>query len=60
MKMNILEIGIEQGVQQGIWQTIISSVENAAANLKIDIEDACKIVGVSLEEYEHAKKQLGK
>ncbi len=60
MKMNILEIGIEQGVQQGIWQTTISSVENAAANLKIDIEDACKIVGVSLEEYEHAKKQLGK
>ncbi len=60
MKMNILEIGIEQGVQQGIWQTTISSVENAAANLKIDIEDACKIIGVSLEEYEHAKKQLGK
>ena len=60
MKMNILEIGIEQGVQQGIWKATISSVENVAANLKIDIEDACKIVGVSMEEYEHAKEQLGK
>lgn len=54
--MNLLEIGIQQGVQQ----TIISSVENAAANLKTDIKSACKIVGVSIEEYERAKEQLSK
>lgn len=56
VKMNLLEIGIQQGVQQ----TIISSVENAAANLKTDIKSACKIVGVSIEEYERAKEQLSK
>lgn len=55
VKMNILEIGIQQGMQ-----ILVNSVENVAANLKTDIEGACKIVGVSVEEYEKAKKQLNK
>lgn len=63
VKMNILEIGIQHGMQQGMqqgMQILVNSVENVAANLRTDIESACKIVGVSLEEYENAKEQLKK
>lgn len=67
VKMNILEIGIQHGMQQGMqkgmqkgMQILVNSVENVAVNLKTDIESACRIVGVSQEEYEKAKEQLTK
>lgn len=64
VKMSILEIGIEKGkeigiergIERGAAQQLVNSVENVALNLKVSIEDACKIVGASIEAFERAKK----
>lgn len=64
VKMSILEIGIEKGkeigiergIERGAAQQLVNSVENVALNLKVSIEDACKIVGASIEAFERAQK----
>ena len=60
VKMNILEIGIEKGTERGTAKQLVISVENVAANLKVSIEEACRITGTSVEEFEHAKTIIKK
>ena len=66
VKMNILEIGIEQGkelgraqgLEQGALKTLVKNVEAAMKNFGIDLSAACKGLEISVEEYETAKKQI--
>lgn len=51
VKMNILEIGM----QHGEAKQLVHSVENVVANLKVNLEEACKILGTSVEAFEQAK-----
>lgn len=48
-------IGMERGLERGAAKQLIESVENVAANLKVNVEEACKIVGTSMEAFENAK-----
>lgn len=72
VKMNILEIGIKQGreigkeigremgikegSEQGSRQMLVRNIESAMKNFEIDLEKACEGLGVSVAEYEEAKK----
>ena len=56
VKMNILEIGM----QHGEAKQLVNSVENVVANLKISVEEACKILGTSVEAFEKAKTIIQK
>ncbi len=57
VKMNILEIGFEQGEEHGSREMLIKNVEAAMKNFGIDLRKACEGLGVSVAEYEEAKKQ---
>lgn len=65
VKMNILEIGFEQGKELGIKQgekygsreMLIKTVEAAMKNFDVDLHKACEGLGVSVAEYEEAKRQ---
>lgn len=73
VKMNILEIGFEQGKELGIKQgleegmkqgekygsreMLIKTVEAAMKNFDVDLHKACEGFGVSVAEYEEAKRQ---
>ncbi len=46
------EEGHEAGIQEGKGIMLISSVENAMKNLNISVEEACKLIGITLEAYE--------
>lgn len=56
VKMNILEIGIESGKAK----QLINSVENVVENLGVSVEEACKILETSVEEFENAKLTVQK
>ena len=64
VKMNILEIGIQQGIEQGIEQgsaeTLVKNVESAMKNFGIDLQKACEGLGTTVEEYQAAKGQKKK
>lgn len=64
VQMNILEVGISRGIEQGIEQgdaiRLVKSVENVIQNLHVSIEEACKIIGTSEEEFEQAKADIAK
>ena len=76
VKMNILEIGLEQGIERGMQigieqgiqqgteigscQTLIRNVESAMKNFNIDLKQACEGLGASVEEYERAKEQAAR
>lgn len=53
--MNILEIGIESGIEQGTAKQLMESVGNVMTNLKVSVEEACAILGTSVEAYENAR-----
>ncbi|MBD5475220.1 MAG: Rpn family recombination-promoting nuclease/putative transposase [Lachnospiraceae bacterium] len=68
VRMNILEIGmargeeiglergLEKGREEGRLRTLIENVESAMKNFKIDLQQACVGLGISVEEYEKAKQ----
>lgn len=51
-----IQQGIEQGLQQGTQQTIVSTVDHAMKNFSLTLEQACEGLGVTVEEYQSAKK----
>lgn len=69
VQMNILEIGLQQGLEQGMEkgkeigkeigdaQRLLKSVENVMENLEVGVEEACAIIGASVEEYNKAKQE---
>lgn len=54
VEVNILEIGIEHGH----LKTLVKHVESTMKNLGIDLPAACKILEISVEEYDKAKQQI--
>lgn len=68
--MNIFELGVargeelgekrgeERGIEKGIAQNLVKSTDSAMKNLGIDLQQACEVLGTSVEEYENAKKTL--
>lgn len=60
VQMNILEVGISRGIEQGDAIRLVKSVENVIQNLHVSIEEACKIIGTSEEEFEQAKADIAK
>lgn len=58
VKMNIFEIGVERGIEKGIAQNLVKNIDSAVKNLGIDLQQACKALGSSVEEYENAKQTL--
>ena len=51
-----LERGLKQGLQHGMQQMLISTVDHAMQNFSLTLEQACEGLGVTVEEYQSAKK----
>lgn len=49
--------GIMQGAEQGSREMLIRNVEAAMKNFGVDLQKACEGLGVSVAEYEAAKRQ---
>ena len=47
---------IEKSRQEGIQLTLIKSIENVMKSLQCSLEEACRLVGSSLAEYNEAKQ----
>lgn len=62
VEMNIFEIGVERGkelgIEQGSFRTMIRHVELNMKNLHLTLEEACKGLEISVEDYENAKQQI--
>ncbi len=54
----ILREGLSQGVIQGACQNLIHNVDNVMKNLGWPLDEACRVVGSSSEEYQRAKETL--
>lgn len=75
VEMNIFEMGIEQGIEQGIergkalgleegkkesFRILVRSVESSMKNFHISLQEACRGLEVTVEEYEEAKRQIAR
>ena len=52
---DILKRGRQEGVTTGRMKNILESVEQVMKNLSVDLKEACRILGITLEEYEKAR-----
>ena len=53
---NILEYEAKDILRRGDFKRLLHSVNQVMKNLSVDLTEACRILGVSLEEYEKAKE----
>ncbi|MDE6386732.1 MAG: Rpn family recombination-promoting nuclease/putative transposase [Lachnospiraceae bacterium] len=54
------KIGIEEGIKEGIKEgreMLVRNIESAMKNFDVDLQKACDGLGVSVAEYEEAKRQ---
>lgn len=65
VEMNIFEMGIERGKALGLEEgkkeslrILVRSVESSMKNFHINLQEACRGLEVSVEEYEEAKRQI--
>ena len=49
---------LEEKYETGHAEAYIRSVENIMQNLSLNTEDACKIIGISTDEYLKAKEKI--
>ncbi len=56
----ILREGMSHGVSQGKSQTLVHSIDNLMKNLSLSLDEACRAVGSSREEYQRAKELLAR
>lgn len=47
----------EEGREEGMAQSLVKTVEAAMKNFKLDLSEACKGLGTTVEEYERAKEK---
>ena len=45
---------------EGKASSLVSSVENLIKNLNLPLEEACSVLGSSVQQYEEAKKIIDK
>ncbi len=50
----------KEGLIVGKMESLLQSVEQVRKNLSVDLTEACRILGVTLEEYDNAKSILEK
>lgn len=71
VEMNIFEMGIEQGIERGkalgleegkkeSFRILVRSVESSMKNFHISLQEACRGLEVTVEEYEEAKRQIAR
>ena len=71
VEMNIFEMGKELGIEQGkalgleegkkeSLRILVRSVESSMKNFHINLQEACRGLEVSVEEYEEAKRQIAR
>jgi len=49
------EEGLEEGIGKGRQKELVKSVEEVMKNFKVSLEEACRGVGVTVDEYEQAR-----
>ena len=52
---DILRRGHEEGHIKGKQETLLRNVEQIMGNLSVDLDEACRILGITIEEYEKVK-----
>ena len=52
---NLKQNAYEDGIQTGMKTSRVESVENIMKNLNVNVEEACRIIGITFEEYKQAK-----
>lgn len=67
VEMNIFEMGVERGKELGLEEgkkeslrILVRSVESSMKNFHINLQEACRGLEVSVEEYEEAKRQIAR
>lgn len=50
------EDGIRDGIEQGKAETLVKSIDSIMDNLKLDLQQACKLIGTTQEEYIRLKQ----
>lgn len=50
------EQGWEDGIEQGKAETLVKSIDSIMENLKLDLQQACKLIGTTQEEYIRLKQ----
>lgn len=66
VEMNIFEIGvergkelgIEEGIERGRLKTLVGNIELNMKNFNLNLQEACKGLEISVEEYEDAKQRI--
>lgn len=53
-----MEQGIEQGIERGTARTLISNIDHVMENFQVDLANACRGLGTTVEAYQAAKKLL--
>ncbi len=54
----ILRQGISQGISRGTGQTRVSDIDNLMKNLDWSLDEACRAIGITREDYQSAKEML--
>ena len=52
------DAGKTEGIEIGNMQMLVNSVDSAMKNFNMDLECACKGLGISVTDYENAKEKL--
>ena len=67
VEVNIFEMGIERGKALGLeegkkesFRILVRSVESSMKNFHISLQEACRGLEVTVEEYEEAKRQIAR
>ncbi len=50
--------GLSQGLSQGTGQTRVHAIDNLMKNLDWSLDDACRAIGITRDDYQSAKKML--
>lgn len=53
-----MEQGIEQGIERGTARTLISNIDHVMENFQVDLANACRGLGTTVEAYQAAKELL--
>lgn len=53
-----MEQGMEQGIERGTARTLISNIDHVMENFQVDLANACRGLGTTVEAYQAAKKLL--
>ena len=55
---DLIEDGRMEGKKEGRRANMVSNIDSIMKNLRLNLNDACRAVGVTVEEYKKAKKAV--